>query len=195
MTDAGRDHRSCRAACLLRHSVRKGAAQLTPARRAFFEAPRFRILSFVGPKGTDGSPRGDTGPAAMVEDDDTLLLPDGRVSLQSIRAGSIASVRGNGTARITADAAQRGRRDCDGQPPRSVIFIRATAAYSQRSRALMAAALRTADDRSASLPSLGLMPEKATAGAIDGAHHARLGRWARRNFRRKFVPLSSRGSP
>jgi PPOX class probable FMN-dependent enzyme len=181
-------------------ALRKQTARLTPAYSAFIAASRFCLLSTVGPEGTDGSPRGDLGPVVTVADDETLLLPDwqgnqridslrnilrdGRVSLYFMVPGSTTSVRVNGTARITADAALRARFDRDGKSPRTVIVIRVAEAYSQCARALQRSALWTCGDLSAGLPSVGRMLEEATSGAIDGAAYdadratrAHLGWW------------------
>ncbi|HMS95087.1 MAG TPA: pyridoxamine 5'-phosphate oxidase family protein [Tabrizicola sp.] len=181
-------------------ALRKQAVRLTPAYRAFVTASRFCILSTVGPEGTDGSPRGDSGPVVTVADDETLLLPDwqgnqridslrnivrdGRVSLYFMVPGSVISVRINGTARVTGDAGLCERFDRDGKHPRAVIVIRVAEVYSQCSRALMRSELWTAGDQSAGLPSFGQMLQEATGGEIDGAAYdaeratrAHLGWW------------------
>ena len=181
-------------------AVAKVAAHLTPAYRGFIEASRFCILSTVGPEGTDGSPRGDEGPVVTVEDAQTLLLPDwkgneridslrniirdGRVSLYFMVPGSTISVRVNGTARLTADAALRARFERDGKNPRTVIVIRVGEVYSQCARALQRSALWTSGDLSGGLPTVGQMLQEASAGEIDGAAYdaeratrAHLGWW------------------
>jgi len=181
-------------------ALKKQSARLTPSYRAFIMASRFCILSTVGPEGTDGSPRGDSGPVVTVADDETLLLPDwqgnqridslrniirdGRVSLYFMVAGSVVSVRVNGTARLTADAALCGQFDRDGKHPRAVIVIRVAEVYSQCARALQRSELWTGGDQSAGLPSFGQMLQDATAGEIDGAAYdaeratrAHLGWW------------------
>jgi PPOX class probable FMN-dependent enzyme len=169
-------------------ALRKVSARLTPAYRRFIEATRFCILSTIGPEGTDGSPRGDQGPVVMVEDDETLLLPDwqgndridslrnivrdGRVSLYFMVTGSPVSLRVNGTARLTADVALRKRFDRDGKHPRSVMVIRLAEVYSQCSRAIQRSELWTALPVEG-LPSFGQMLEQATVGEIDGAGYDR----------------------
>ena len=111
-------------------ALRKQTARLTPAYRAFITASRFCMLTTVGPEGTDGSPRGDQGPVVVIEDDETLLMPDwkgneridslrnivrdGRVSLYFMVPGSTISIRVNGMARLTADPALCQRFDRDG---------------------------------------------------------------------------------
>lgn len=87
----------------------------------------------MGPEGTDGSPRGDEGPAVTVLDPRTLALPDwrgnnridslrniirdGRVSLMFLVTGSNTAMRVNGTARLTADNSLRARFSRDGALP------------------------------------------------------------------------------
>ena len=181
-------------------AVAKVTPRLTPAYAAFIAASRFCILSTVGPEGTDGSPRGDEGPVVTIHDEETLLLPDwkgneridslrnilrdGRVSLIFLIPGSTTAIRVNGTARLTADAAQRARFDRAGVQPRSVIVIRIAEVYSQCARALQRSALWSSGDQSQGLPSPGQMLQDATAGAIDGANYdaeratrAHLGWW------------------
>jgi hypothetical protein len=163
----------------------KVTARLTPAYRAWIERSRFCVLTTVGPEGTDGSPRGDDGPVVAVLDDRTLALPDwqgnqrldslrnivrdGRVSLMFLIPGSTTAMRVNGTARLTADEALRDRFTRDGRQPRTVIVIRLAEVYSQCARALIRAALWTAGDQSAGLPTIGDMLREITEGAIDGA--------------------------
>lgn len=181
-------------------AVAKVTPRLTPAYAAFIAASRFCILSTIGPEGTDGSPRGDEGPIVTIHDEETLLLPDwkgneridslrnilrdGRVSLIFLVPGSTTAIRVNGTARLTADAAQRARFDRAGVQPRSVIVIRIAEVYSQCARALQRSALWSSGDQSQGLPTPGQMLQDATAGAIDGASYdveratrAHLGWW------------------
>jgi uncharacterized protein len=181
-------------------AMAKVTAQLTPAYRAFLDRSRFCMLSSVGPEGTDGSPRGDEGPVVTVLDAATIALPDwkgndridtlrnivrdGRVSLYFLVPGSTTSVRINGTARLTADAAMIARFERDGKHPRTVIVVAISEVYSQCARALQRSALWTCGDQSAGLPTVGQMMQDASAGAIDGAAYdieratrAHLGMW------------------
>lgn len=170
-------------------ALRKQTARLTPAYRAFITASRFCMLTTVGPEGTDGSPRGDQGPVVVIEDDETLLMPDwkgneridslrnivrdGRVSLYFMVPGSTTSVRVNGTARLTADAGLCSRFERDGKNPRTVLVIRVAEVYSQCARALQRSELWTAGDCSAGLPTVGQMLQEAANGEIDGAAYDR----------------------
>ncbi len=181
-------------------ALRKVTPCVTPAYAGFITASRFCILSTVAPEGTDGSPRGDQGPVATIEDPETLLMPDwqgneridslrnilrdGRVSLIFLVPGSTTAVRVNGTARLTADTDLCARFERDGKHPRSVIVIRVAEVYSQCARALQRSALWTSGDCSAGLPSAGDMLDDAIRGEINGTAYdadrstrARLGWW------------------
>lgn len=181
-------------------ALRKVAPRLTPAYAAFVARSRFCVLSTVGPEGTDGSPRGDRDPVVTVADPETLLLPDwqgndridtlrnivrdGRISLLFLIAGSTTAIRVNGTARLSADPALRGRFEREGRHPRTVMVIRVAEVYAQCARALQRSELWTGGDQSAGLPTFGTMLEQATDGAIDGAAYdaeratrAHLGWW------------------
>jgi len=181
-------------------ALAKVTPHLTPSYRAFIEASRFCILTTVGPEGTDGSPRGDEGAVVTVLDAQTLALPDwkgndrldslrnivrdGRASLIFLIPGSTTTIRVNGTARLTTDAALCAQFDRGGVHPRSVIVLRIAEVYSQCARALQRSSLWTAGDQSAGLPTAGQMLQDATSGAIDGtaydndrATRAHLGWW------------------
>lgn len=181
-------------------AMAKVARHITPAYRAFMDRSRFCILSTVGDEGTDGSPRGDEGPVVTVLDAQTVALPDwkgneridslrnilrdGRVSLYFLIPGSTTSVRINGTARLTADAALRARFARNDVSPRTVIVIKVAEIYSQCARALQRSALWTSGDQSAGLPTVGQMMQDASKGTIDGsaydtdrATRAHLGMW------------------
>ncbi|MFN3292554.1 MAG: pyridoxamine 5'-phosphate oxidase family protein [Gemmobacter sp.] len=143
------------------------------------------MLSAVGPEGTDGSPRGDRDPVVTVADPETLLLPDwqgndrietlrnivrdGRVSLLFLIAGFTTAIRGNGTARVSAAPALRGRFEREGRHPRTVMVIRVAEVYAQCPRALQRSKLWVCGNQLAGLPTFGTMLEQATDGAIDGA--------------------------
>ncbi len=160
---------------------------LTPAYRAHIERSRFCVLTTVGPEGTDGSPRGDSGPVVRIADARTLLLPDwkgneridslrnivrdGRVSLMFLVAGSSTAMGVNGSAGLSAapELCQSFARD--GKAPRTVIVIEIAEVYSQCARALIRAELWTSGDQSAGLPTIGDMLREITEGRFDGASY------------------------
>ena len=166
-------------------SLRKVAHRLTPLYRRWIMASRLCILSTVGPAGTDGSPRGDDGPAVLELDDKTLAMPDwrgnnrldslrnivedGRVSLMFLVPGSNNVMRINGQARLTADAALRARFDRQGRQPATVIVVRIDEVYSQCARALLRARTWTSGDESAGLPTAGEILAETSQGEEGGA--------------------------
>ena len=170
-------------------AVAKVTAHLTPSYRSFLTRSRFCVLTTVGPEGTDGSPRGDTGSVVSVLDDRTVALPDWkgneridslrnivrdeRVSLMFLIAGSTNALRVNGRARLTADAALRDTFARNGILPRTVIVIAVDEVYSQCAKALQRSELWTAGDQSEGLPSVGQMLQEATQGDIIGADYDR----------------------
>ncbi|MEL6264059.1 MAG: pyridoxamine 5'-phosphate oxidase family protein [Pseudomonadota bacterium] len=152
-------------------ALAKVADGLTPLYRTWIGAARFVVLSTVGPRGTDGSPRGDDGPVVRMVDDTTLMLPDwrgnnrldslrniiedGRVSLMFMVSGSSNVVRVNGTAVLTADPAVTAGFVQGGSSPRTVIVITIGEVYFQCAKAVMRAGLWSGEDRSDGLPSAG----------------------------------------
>ena len=134
---------------------RKVASCLTSLYRKWIMASRLCILSTVGPDGTDGSPRGDDGPAVLELDEQTLAMPDwrgnnrldslrnivldGRVSLTFVVPGPNNVVRVNGMARLTDGVALRDQFERKGQVPATVIVIQIAEIYAQCACALMRA--------------------------------------------------------
>lgn len=166
-------------------SLRKVADRLTPTYRTWIERATFCVVSTVGPEGTDGSPRGDTGPVVKVADSRTLLLPDwhgnnridslrnivrdGRISLLFLIPGSNNAMRVNGTAVLSASSEALAAFDRDGKRPRSVIVVTVAEVYSQCARALIRSGLWTSGDQSQGLPTVGDMMRDMTDGTFDGA--------------------------
>lgn len=165
-------------------SLIKVATHLTPLYTKWIMASRLCVVSTVGPAGTDGSPRGDDGPVVQVLDRETLLLPDwrgnnridtlrnivtdGRISLMFMVPGSNNVVRVNGRGIVSVAPELLARFDQKRHPPRSVIVITIAEVYSQCARALMRAALWTAGDESAGLPTVGQLLAEQQDG-FDGA--------------------------
>jgi PPOX class probable FMN-dependent enzyme len=164
-------------------ATRKVAPCLTPLYRKWIMASRLCILSTVGPDGTDGSPRGDDGPAVLELDEQTLAMPDwrgnnrldslrnivldGRVSLTFVVPGSNNVVRVNGMARLTDGVALRDRFERKGQVPATVIVIQIAEIYAQCARALMRAGTWSRNDAEG-LPSIGEILAEMTDGDVGG---------------------------
>lgn len=164
-------------------ATRKVASCLTPLYRKWIMASRLCVLSTIGPDGTDGSPRGDDGPAVLELDEQTLAMPDwrgnnrldslrnivsdGRVSLMFVVSGSNNVVRVNGKARLTDDAELRNRFQRKGLVPATVIVIQIAEVYSQCSRALLRAGTWSRNDAEG-LPSIGDILAEMTDGEVGG---------------------------
>lgn len=166
-------------------ALNKVSDRLTPLYRDWIMASRFCVVSTVGARGTDGSPRGDDGPVVRELDPQTLALPDwrgnnrmdtirnivedGRISLMFMVPGSNNVIRVNGTAKVTTDPTLCESFEVKGKHPRSVIVIRIAEVYSQCARAPMRARLWTSGDESDGLPTMGQILQEMTEGAEDGA--------------------------
>jgi hypothetical protein len=138
-------------------SLVKEADRITPLYRRLIEASPFMALATVGPDGLDCSPRGELGGVVHIEDERTLLLPDRRgnnridslrnvvrdprVGLLFLIPGSGSTLRVNGRARLSAEAALLARFAVDGKPPRTVMAITVEQVFFQCARAIVRADL------------------------------------------------------
>jgi len=155
-------------------AVRKQLDHLDPHCRAFIALSPFAVLATTdGAGNVDASPRGDAPGFVHVLDAHTLVLPDRpgnrRIdSLQNIIAhpgigliffvpGIDETVRVNGTAVITTDAATLAPLAAQGKTPTSAIVVTVREAYYHCAKALIRSKLwdpATRTDR-ATFPSLG----------------------------------------
>lgn len=133
-------------------SIIKEVPALTPEYRAMIEASPFCILATCGADGLDATPRGDPAGFVDVVDEKTLVMPDRRgnnrldslinvvrdprVGLLFLVPGVNETLRVNGRARITADAARLERYAMEGKAPRTALVITIDTVYFQCSRAL-----------------------------------------------------------
>ena len=152
-------------------AIDKVCDHITPLYRRWIDAPRFVILSTVGPEGTDASPRGDRDAVVRVATPTTVLMPDwrgnnrldslknivrdGRLSLMFMVPGSNTVVRVNGTATLTAQTSVTEQFAYQGKLPRTVIVIAVAEVYFQCAKALMRSRLWSAGDESEGLPTAG----------------------------------------
>ncbi|SMX27105.1 Pyridoxamine 5'-phosphate oxidase [Pelagimonas phthalicica] len=162
-------------------SLRKVANRLTPLYRQWVEGSRFCILSTVGPQGVHGTPRGDDGPVVRVADDTTIHMPDwrgnnrldalrdivcdGRVALLFMVPGSNTTVRVNGKAWLTDDAALRESFARKSILPASVIVIEVEEVFIQCAKALMRSGLWSRDD-AGTVPTVGEILQDMTEGDV-----------------------------
>src|SRR5438067_798253 len=134
-------------------SIVKEVDHVTPHYRAMIEASPFAVLATSGPEGLDCSPRGDVPGFVRVADERTLLLPDRRgnnradslrniirdprVALLFMIPGLGHTVRVNGSAHLSTDAALLDLFIMEGKPPRCVVVIAVESVYFQCARAIV----------------------------------------------------------
>ena len=169
-------------------SLRKEAPFLPPVYRRWIEASPFAVLATSGPEGLDASPRGDPAGFVVVEDDKTLLLPerrgnnridslrnilaDPRVALLFFIPGVGETLRVNGRAAITIDAALLDRLEVDGKRPQCVLRISVDQVFFQCARAMHRSQLWSGGtERPDGVPTAGEMLQALTAGGIDGVRY------------------------
>ena len=134
-------------------SIVKEVKRITPQYRAIIQAAPFAALATSGPEGLDCSPRGDKAGFVRVHDEKTLMMPDRRgnnrvdslrnivrdprVALLFLVPGVGSTLRVNGRARLSTDAALLESFAVEGKAPRSVIVMTVEAVYFQCARALV----------------------------------------------------------
>lgn len=133
-------------------SLVKELDRLIPEYAALIAASPFVALATNGPEGLDCSPRGDIAGFVRIRDERTLLMPDrhgnnradslrniirdGRVGLLFLIPGSGTTLRVNGRAHVSIDAALCQSFAMEGKPARSVIVVEIDAVYFQCARAI-----------------------------------------------------------
>jgi PPOX class probable FMN-dependent enzyme len=172
-------------------SLVKELDQIIPEYAAFIEASPFMALATSGPEGLDCSPRGDVPGFVRIHDATTLMMPDrrgnnradslknivrdGRVGLLFLVPGSGTTLRVNGRAEITTDAALCASFAVEGKAARSVIVIAVEAVYFQCARAIHRSELwnpaRHIDPKS--LPTPGDILAATSRNRIDGVAYDR----------------------
>ncbi len=126
---------------------------ITSHYRRFIEASPFALLATGGHEGLDCSPRGDKPGFVRIADPKTLMLPDrrGNNRIDSLRnivrdprtallfliPGVGNTLRVNGHAHISTDAALLQSFAVEGMTPRSVIVLSTEDVYFQCARALV----------------------------------------------------------
>lgn len=169
----------------------KEIGRIIPEYRAYIEASPFVALATVGPEGLDCSPRGDRPGFVRVRDEKTLLLPDrhGNNRIDSLRnivrdprvavlfliPGSANTLRVNGRAHVTAEAALLDSFEVEGKSPRTVTVIKVDAVYFQCGRAIVRSELWNPDHHVApdALPTAGEMLAAISGGRVGGETYDR----------------------
>jgi PPOX class probable FMN-dependent enzyme len=135
-------------------SLQKEMTKLDAHCRNFIALSPFLVIATAGADGLgDCSPRGDAPGFVAVLDDSTILIPDrlGNNRTDSLRnvidnpgigllfllPGVNETLRINGTARITADAALLTPLAVHGKAPRSGLLVEVKEAYLQCGKALI----------------------------------------------------------
>ena len=147
----------------LERSVRKSLPKLDGHMRQFIGLSPMLCLSTSSEHGADVTPRGDSPGFVQVPDDGTLLIPDwpGNNRLDSLTnivvnphigllffiPGVDETLRVNGTAEISADAALVGRWTVNGKHPRTVLRVSVREAYLHCAKALIRSRLWSTDHR------------------------------------------------
>jgi PPOX class probable FMN-dependent enzyme len=166
-------------------SLRKEIRYLNEDYRAFVAASPLVVLASAGPDGMDCSPRGDTPGFVRIIDERTLAIPDrpgnnridnlrnivvdGRVSLLFLVPGVVETLRVNGRAAVSDDAALLESLAVDGTRPRTAIVVSVDAVYFHGSRALARSQLwdPARHVERSQLPSTGEMHERLRGGDPD----------------------------
>ncbi len=161
----------------LERSLRKQLDHLDRHCRRFIELSPFFVLASAAADGSaDASPRGGPPGFVLVEDENTLLVPDwpGNNRLDSLSnlveapgvgllfmiPGVDETLRVNGTVAISDDERLRARFADDGRrPPRTVLVVSVREAYLHCAKALMRARLWEPDAQVPrdALPTMGEM--------------------------------------
>ena len=155
-------------------SIRKELNKLDGHCRSFIARSPFVLIGSSDGKGNaDVTPKGDKPGFAAILDDNTIAIPDRpgnnrldtleniilnpAVGLLFLIPAMNETLRVNGEARITVDAALRERLAVEGKPPQSVIVVTVKSAYMHCAKAFMRSQLwrnESWPDR-ASMPTLG----------------------------------------
>ena len=172
-------------------SLVKELDYIIPEYAAFIEASPFAALATSGPEGLDCSPRGDLPGFVRIQNPRTLLMPDRRgnnradslkniirdprVALLFLVPGSGTTLRVNGRAHISVDAALCASFAVEGKPARSVTVIEVEAVYFQCARAIRRSDLWNPEKHvdPKLLPTPGRILEITSRKSIDGEAYDR----------------------
>ena len=155
-------------------SIRKELKQLDHHCRSFIARSPFVLIgSSDGAGNADVTPKGDKPGFAAILDDNTIAIPDRpgnnrldtlenivlnpAVGLLFLIPGMNETLRVNGVAKITVDAALRERLAVEGKPPISVMIVTVKSAYMHCAKAFMRSELWKPESwpERSSMPTLG----------------------------------------
>lgn len=151
-------------------AIRKSLTKLEKHSRHFIECSPFIIIGSFGPRGADVSPRGDPAGFVRILDDRHLLLPDrpGNNRLDTMRnisvqpmvgliffvPGVLDTLRVNGHAVVTSDAALLEPCAVDGKVPLTGIVVEIEELFIHCAKALLRSSLWKPEN----WPAKGLIP-------------------------------------
>lgn len=134
-------------------SVTKEISYLHEPYKAFVKASPFIVIATSGANGIDCSPKGDAPGFVRMIHDKTIAIPDRpgnnridnllniigdpRISVLFLVPGIGETLRVNGRAEISNDAALLESFAVSGKPPRTVLLVHVEAAYFHCARALV----------------------------------------------------------
>ena len=134
-------------------SMVKVADRITLEYRKLIEVSPFAALATSGPEGLDCSPRGDVAGFVRIHDEKTLMMPDRRgnnrvdslrnivrdprIALLFLIPGVGSTLRINGRAHVSIDAALCESFLTEGKAPRSVVVMEIDEVYFQCARAIV----------------------------------------------------------
>jgi PPOX class probable FMN-dependent enzyme len=155
-------------------SIRKELKRLDSHCKSFIAKSPFVLIGSSDGRGhADVTPKGDKPGFAAILDDNTIAIPDRpgnnrldtlenivvnpAVGLLFLIPGMNETLRVNGEARITTDAALRERLAIEGKPPISVVIVRVKASYMHCAKAFMRSELWKPESwpERSSMPTLG----------------------------------------
>jgi PPOX class probable FMN-dependent enzyme len=144
-------------------STVKVADRITPPYCVLIDKSPFAALATSGPEGLDCSPRGDLPGFVRIHDEKTLMMPDRRgnnrvdslrnivrdprIALLFLIPGSGSTLRVNGRAQVSVDAALLASFKVDGRAPRTVVVMTVNEIYFQCARAIVRSDLWNPDKR------------------------------------------------
>jgi uncharacterized protein len=170
-------------------SLRKQVSYVHPIYQAMIAASPFAVLSTVGPAGLDASPRGDAPGFVVVQDEQTLLLPerrgnnridslrnilgDPRVALLFLIPGVGETLRVSGKACISVAPPMLQRFSVQGALPRCVLEITVEEVFFQCARAIHRSSLwsRLPDEVLQKVPSAGQVLAALTDHEVGGEEY------------------------
>jgi uncharacterized protein len=172
-------------------STAKVADRITPPYRVLIDNSPFAALATCGPEGLDCSPRGDLPGFVRIHDENTLMMPDRRgnnrvdslrnlvrdprVALLFLIPGSGSTLRVNGRAFVSDDAALLASFKTEGKAPRTVIVMTVEEIYFQCARAIVRSDLWNPDKRidPKTLPTPGQILAEMSENRVGGEEYDR----------------------